>query len=195
MTHYPSFNVINEKDAWDDHTQLIVDSRFSASLNYSFLSQQEGAMLSDICSLLMNDDSSEVIQFVVGHIDQTLHSSPGESQRKAGVPAGKELVHHGLQSLEKSALHDHGTFFLSLDKQEQKQLLHRISEATAEPAADWSHVPQQPFFQKLLSLTIEAYSSHPKVWSEIGYAGPAYPRGYVRTQLGQLDPWEAKAKQ
>lgn len=35
---------------------------------------------------------------------------------------------------------------------------------------------------------------HPRVWSEIGYAGPAYPRGYVRTQLGQLDPWEAKAE-
>ncbi|KQX56587.1 hypothetical protein ASD40_04085 [Paenibacillus sp. Root444D2] len=33
------------------------------------------------------------------------------------------------------------------------------------------------------------------VWSEIGYAGPAYPRGYVRTQLGQLDPWEAQPKQ
>ncbi|WP_369127188.1 hypothetical protein [Paenibacillus antri] len=44
-------------------------------------------------------------------------------------------------------------------------------------------------------MTLEAYYSHPAVWSEIGYGGPAYPRGYVRTQLGQLDPWEAHTKQ
>ncbi len=41
-------------------------------------------------------------------------------------------------------------------------------------------------------MTAEAYYSHLVAWSEIGYGGPAYPRGYVRTQMGQLDPWEAQ---
>lgn len=194
-TLYPAFHVLDEKDAWDDHTQSIVNARLAVLPQYSFLSAQEAVMLYDICSLLVNDSSSEVLQFVICHIDQTLHSSPGESQRNVGVPAGKDLIRLGLHALEKSAMHYESTFFLALDPAIQKQLLQRISEAKAEPATDWSNVPQQAFFQKLMNLTIESYCSHPKVWSEIGYAGPAYPRGYVRTQLGQLDPWEAYANE
>jgi len=32
------------------------------------------------------------------------------------------------------------------------------------------------------------------VWSEMGYGGPAYPRGYYRIEAGVTDPWEAKAE-
>lgn len=194
-TYYPSFNVINEIDAWDDHTQSIVNARLSDSSKNQFLSDHEADSLLVISGILMHDTSLEVIRSVVNHIDQTLHSSPGESQRQRGVPAGKDLIRQGLQSLERSAQRNYSSSFLKLGHSQQKQLLQRLSEATVEPSSDWSGVPQQAFFQKLMSLTIESYCSHPKVWSEIGYAGPAYPRGYVRTQLGQLDPWEAKIEQ
>jgi len=49
------------------------------------------------------------------------------------------------------------------------------------------------FFKQLLHDTVSAYYSHPLVWSDIGYGGPAYPRGYVRVEKGLTDPWEAKA--
>ena len=35
------------------------------------------------------------------------------------------------------------------------------------------------------------YYSHPKAWNEIGFGGPASPRGYVRLDGDRPDPWEA----
>ena len=53
-------------------------------------------------------------------------------------------------------------------------------------------IPVKDFMQKILSEAMSAYYSHPTIWSDIGYAGPAYPRGYVRSEIGLTDPWEAK---
>jgi hypothetical protein len=36
------------------------------------------------------------------------------------------------------------------------------------------------------------YYSHPAAWSEVGFGGPASPRGYVRIGFNTRDPWEAK---
>ena len=38
---------------------------------------------------------------------------------------------------------------------------------------------------------VRAYYAHPTAWSEIGWGGPASPRGYVRMGFDERDPWEA----
>jgi hypothetical protein len=49
------------------------------------------------------------------------------------------------------------------------------------------------FFRHLLVKTAAGiYYAHPAAWSEIGFGGPASPRGYVRLGFDQRDPWEAK---
>jgi hypothetical protein len=35
-----------------------------------------------------------------------------------------------------------------------------------------------------------AFYSHPWAWNEIGFGGPAYPRGYKYLALGAREPWE-----
>jgi hypothetical protein len=42
----------------------------------------------------------------------------------------------------------------------------------------------------LLGDCVSAYYSHPWSWDEIGYGGPAYPRGYMRLENGLPEPWE-----
>jgi len=32
--------------------------------------------------------------------------------------------------------------------------------------------------------------AHPAAWAEIGFAGPAYPRGYKNIGVGKLEPFE-----
>ncbi|WP_199622618.1 gluconate 2-dehydrogenase subunit 3 family protein [Paenibacillus alkalitolerans] len=193
-TRYPSFNVLDEKDAWDDHTQQIVTSRNHATVKYQFLHEREAEILRCICSLLVDDSSPDALEFVISHIDQTLNSSPGEGQRKVGVPTAPQLIRQGLKAMEQFSQHMYSTSFTEIETEKQKQMIQSISEGKADPAAVWNGVPQKELFEKLMRLTVESYCSHPGVWSEMGYAGPAYPRGYVRTQLGQLDPWEAKAE-
>ena len=39
---------------------------------------------------------------------------------------------------------------------------------------------------------LAAFYSHPWSWNEIGFGGPAYPRGYTRLATGMREAWEAQ---
>jgi hypothetical protein len=59
-------------------------------------------------------------------------------------------------------------------------------------APEWAGMPSQIFFKhRLLRDVVLAYYSHPTAWSEVGWGGPASPRGYVRLDFNDRDPWEA----
>lgn len=192
QSHYPSFHVLDEQEAWDDHSQRIVLSRLEPARSLRFFTAAEAGLVRRICSLLVHDETPDVLDYIVAHLDDTLHQSPGEGQRKAGIPPGPALIRAGLNAVAQGAQQVYGSAFEQLATEDQKHYLQQISAAKAEPPTVWGATPQREWFDKLLTLTVESYCSHPSVWSEIGYAGPAYPRGYVRTQLGQLDPWEAQ---
>ncbi|MDD2861718.1 MAG: gluconate 2-dehydrogenase subunit 3 family protein, partial [Acidiphilium sp.] len=56
----------------------------------------------------------------------------------------------------------------------------------------WDDMKSEEFFDRRVLADIPAcYYSHPTAWSEIGFGGPASPRGYVRMELNRRDPWEA----
>lgn len=228
QSRYPAYDVMDEASAWDDHTQSIVSARLVREHGWRFVTAVEAETLRAVCSALVDDRRSDIIDFVVGHIDDKLHADKGEGQRKAGVPLARELLRGGLKALDDVALARCQLPYMALEDAVQLQLLEELADSRLTPAEAWDDsdvsnirsegdaprigdsadngnedvggfgsqartpVPQHEFFQKLLTLTVEAYYSHPKVWSGLGYGGPAYPRGYVRTQLGQLDPWEAK---
>jgi hypothetical protein len=60
-------------------------------------------------------------------------------------------------------------------------------------APEWADLPPARFFKDvLLKAAAGFYYAHPDAWSEIGFGGPASPRGYVRLGFDQRDPWEAK---
>ena len=44
----------------------------------------------------------------------------------------------------------------------------------------------------LLKTVAALYYAHPTAWSEIGFGGPASPRGYVRLGFNETDPWEGE---
>lgn len=191
QTYYPSYNVLENQAHWDEHTRAIVEKRLVRERDYLFISIIEAENLRAWCSLLMDDSRGEIIQYVLCHIDESLSQNKGEGQRKAGTPHARELIRKGIKAIEHAALMQNSQPFFQLKEAEQKQMMTRISEGNLPHTKLWEGIPQKEFFQKLLTLSVEAYYSHPKIWSEIGYGGPAYPRGYVRAHLGQLDPWEA----
>ena len=47
------------------------------------------------------------------------------------------------------------------------------------------------FEHRLIPDITHAYYAHPIAWNEIGFGGPASPRGYVRMDFDRRDPWEA----
>ncbi|PYI51279.1 gluconate 2-dehydrogenase subunit 3 family protein [Paenibacillus flagellatus] len=190
-TRYPNYDVLTEQKEWDDHTRAIVLSRTEGVHSYRSLSLVEAEMLRAICAVLAGDDRANIIQFVLVHIDRTLSSPSAESERKASEPEAAELVHLGLKRLDHWCVSRHKRPFIDLTATDQHSIVLEMGEEKLALPPDYAF-PQKALFNKLLSWTVESYYSHPTVWSEIGYGGPAYPRGYVRANIGQLDPWEAR---
>lgn len=191
-TKYPSYDVLNEKEHWDEHTREIVLKRLGPFAKNKFLHEHEAEMIRDIAKHIIYDERKEILDYVVHHLDNTLSSPSGEDQRKVGTPPRDVLVHRGLKAIDKLAEKKYGAKFIEIDVKEQLTILEELDQGKAMQLSDWSKIPQKELFKKLATEIVSAYYSHPVVWSEIGYGGPAYPRGYIRVEKGLTDPWEAK---
>lgn len=182
-SHYPAYDVWEEHPHWDEHTRQIVGKRRSPQVAHQFFSHAEANLVNALASVLVDDHRMEVLTYVTQHMDEAVASPIGESQRKVGVPEKKELYRLGLQWVNEQSHGTYGTDFIALKKEQQIAVLSALENGEGT----------KHFFKKLLHDVVNAYYSHPLVWSEIGYGGPAYPRGYVRVEKGLVDPWEAKA--
>lgn len=191
-TRYPDYDVLREKDEWDPHTREIVQKRLGPFPEPEFLRGDEVEMVKAIAGHLVYDNREEIIAFVVHNLDQKLSSNIGESQRKPEAPREKDLIRWGLRYIENLAQTEYQSKFLELDEKKQFQIIASLQTGKAPQLPEWNRVPQKELFKKLVTTVVSAYYSHPTVWSEIGYGGPAYPRGYVRVEHGLTDPWEAK---
>ena len=64
--------------------------------------------------------------------------------------------------------------------------------AAKSPVIAGPELDAKSFFERRILVDVPAlYYSHPKAWNEIGFGGPASPRGYVRLDGDRPDPWEA----
>ncbi|QMV44796.1 gluconate 2-dehydrogenase subunit 3 family protein [Cohnella cholangitidis] len=194
-TRYPNFDVMREKEHWDQHTREIVTKRINTETfdTYRYFSSHESDTLLRLCAILLDDNRSPVISYVVQHFDSILQSGIGESQRKVGVPKQSDLIRSGLAWLDQACEERYGRKFVSLEEPVQEQAIQQVMNGDYTRKSNADPIPVKDWMDKMLSEAVAAYYSHPDIWSEIGYAGPAYPRGYVRSELGLTDPWEARS--
>lgn len=192
--HYGRFDVLDQKEYWDPQTREIVEKRISENeiSNQLIFDGEESQLLFDVCAILLDESRPHVLQFIVYHFHNKFTSNIGEAQRKKGVPKQSVLIRSGLQALLAYCIQQYNKTFAELTEDEKKSVMKKLAEETILLEIGKISLPTKEFFKQLLSEAVAAYYSHPDLWSEIGYAGPAYPRGYVRSELGLTDPWEAK---
>lgn len=194
QVHYSNFNVMNEEEHWDPHTKKIVSKRLDTQTFYplQYLTEQQSKTLTELCAILLGDNRQPIIAFVIHHFDSTLKASIGESQRKIGVPKQATLICDGIDLLDRECIQQYGNPFDGLEEDMKNKVVSDLMGERISLNSEQINIPVKDFVQKISSEATSAYYSHPTIWSEIGYAGPAYPRGYVRSELGLTDPWEAK---
>ena len=58
------------------------------------------------------------------------------------------------------------------------------SRRFAEGELDWDGLDVKLAWKVVTRLAVSAFYSHPWAFNEIGFRGPAYPRGYMRRNMG-----------
>jgi hypothetical protein len=192
---YPGYDVLNKRNSvsWNDQTRAVIDRRLAIDPNkHEFLSDEEWPTLCAICARIVPQPSDRAHPApVAAMVDEKLHANSGDGYRDARLPPMREAWRRALAAIDAEAKSRYGRHFHQLGELLQDDLLKAVQEGDVTETI-WRDLPAMLFFQKrLLHDIVSSYYAHPGAWSEIGFGGPASPRGYVRMNFDRRDPWEA----
>jgi hypothetical protein len=193
-TPYLTYDVLDKWDSpsWNDQTRAAVAKRLEHVPQRQFLTAEQWLLLEAIVARLIPQPEREQPIPIVPWIDDMLHHNRGPGFRYADMPTMREAWRKGLDAIASEAGNRHGKTFEELTPEQQDELLRDVQNNRVE-SRYWGDVPAGGFFlHHLLKESVAVYYSHPDAWSEIGYGGPASPRGYARLGLDELDPWEGE---
>jgi hypothetical protein len=195
--YYPGFSTIRQQQFWDAATRDLVLSRVRDVPPIRFFSDQELPLVTAIVNrLIPQDDREEAFRVpIVPQMDKKLYEDRLPGYRYEDMPPQREAMRLGLQGIEAIAAHLFGRAFPDLQPDQQDEVLLTLHDG--EPPAGkpiWKQVSAVHFWVQILNDAIEAYYAHPYAWDEIGFGGPAYPRGYFRLNFGEPEPWEVEER-
>jgi gluconate 2-dehydrogenase subunit 3-like protein len=192
---YPGYNVLNKRNSpsWNDQTRAVIDARVALDPElHRFCNETEWRALCAVCAQIIPQPADRLLKApIAAMIDQKLFVGKSDGYRDVRLPRLSEAWRRGLAAIDAEAALESGQPFCELPQEQQRSLLTAIQHGKVSSSA-WQDLPPALFFAKrLLHDIASAYYAHPASWNEIGFGGPASPRGYVRMNFDRRDPWEA----
>ena len=191
---YPGYDVLAWRDtpSWDAKTREVIEQRLATPDVPRFFSTEEWAIADALCRRILPQTNERDAVSLVAMLDAKLLADHGDGFREVNMPYMRDAWRRGLAAIdgEAEARHD-GRGFAVLTDSERDALLRSMQNGDVS-GARWSGLDARAFFRRRILVDVPAlYYAHPKAWNEIGFGGPASPRGYVRLDGDRPDPWEA----
>lgn len=189
---YPGYDVLAKRGtlSWNEPTRQVIDARLATPDAPTFLNASEWQVLNAVCDRIVPQPGHRPPVPVAALVQKKLADDERDGYRQASLPPLREAWRRGLAALDAASRARHGSRFHTLDSAVQDDLL-KAMEHGELVGAEWNGMPAATFFkERLVHDILAAYYSHPTSWNEIGFGGPASPRGYVRMYFNRRDPWE-----
>jgi hypothetical protein len=192
-TRYPGYDVLDKRatPSWDDPTRAVIAERLASPQEPRFFNAVEWLAVNALCACIVPQASAHPVVPLAALLDARLHGNSGDGYRDARLPPARDAWRTGLAALDAESRELYELPFASTERLAQSALLAQMQRGELTGAA-WRGMPAKLFFaERVLHDVCGLYYSHPHAWSEIGFGGPANPRGYVRMVFDRRDPWEA----
>ena len=82
-----------------------------------------------------------------------------------------------------------GTAFAAAPEEQQLELIQAVQDRGSK---DWHGLNAAHVWSLWTRYACTALYAHPLAWNEIGFSGPAYPRGYKNAGVNKLEPFEVR---
>jgi hypothetical protein len=190
---YPDYDVLAEVDHWDDVTRKLVVGRVENVPSYRFFDEREVPTLEAFCDCLTAQDGEPRIP-VLAYVDEKLFENDGDGYQYFDMPTDQDTWRTVARGLDEEAEKLGRDSFAVLVEHEQHEVVHRFDQGELYGGA-WATFNVSRAWSIVVRYVCEAFYAHPWAWNEIGFGGPAYPRGYAAfgsPQLGEEEHWEAK---
>jgi hypothetical protein len=181
---FPGFDVLDSVDVWDDVTAGAVLERLSHPTGLSFFTPAEVAVASPLLDLLLAQDGEPRVP-VLELVDRRLAVGETDGWHYDDLPEDGQAWRETLAALDDAAGPRSSGGFAELSAAGQVALVDEVRRADSWRGFTASHV-----WSLWTRYACTAFYSHPWAWNEIGFPGPAYPRGYLNPGLDARERWE-----
>ena len=185
-TRFPGFDVLDQVRHWDELTAGVVLARASASLHFRFFTLGEQAVAIALCDRLLAIDESDRIP-VAAMIDARLAEEETDGWRYGDMPEDGQAWRESLARLQDDARVRYDRDFAECTHDEQDTLIQAVQDLAS---GSWHGLNASHVWSLWTRYACTAFYSHPSAWSEIGFPGPAYPRGYKNIGVDRFEPFE-----
>ncbi len=192
QVRFPGYSTLAKRDtpSWNEATRIVVNKRINSPPPRRFFTEDEWPLLKVICDRIIPQDTGDRAP-IENFIDQKMAENLGDGYQKAGEPGMQQMWRRGLLAIDQEAQLRFGESFLNLPGGRQDDVLHLVQQGNVRAPA-WQEVSPKSFFKgRVLHDIVTFYYAQPRGWDEIGFGGPASPRGYVRMGFDRYDPWDA----
>jgi hypothetical protein len=190
---FPGYDVLSKRKgvSWNDKTRSVIAERLALKPQPKFFTAEEFTTVIALADRIVPQNRTRPAIPVAILVDHKLHIARSDGYRRPGIPREREAWRRGLKALDAEAQSAHRAPFFALFAPDQDALLARMQKGELKDPA-WGDMAPKTFFKMRLARDLVlAYYAHPVAWSQIGWGGPASPRGYVRMDYDERDPWEA----
>jgi len=188
---FPGYSTLDKRKSpsWNEATRFVVEKRLYSPPQRRFFTQEEWPILVAVCDRIIPQSGDRVP--IENFVDEKMLENQGDGYQNAGEPSMQEMWRRGLRALNQEAQLRFGQALTDLPGGRQDDVLHMVQRGDVR-APEWAEVSAEGFFKgRILHDVITYYYAHPKGWDEMGFGGPASPRGYVRMGFDRHDPWDA----
>jgi hypothetical protein len=183
---YPDWDVLEQADHWDPVTREVVLARVEEPPPFRFFEDaDERRTLKAFCDVVTAQDGEPRIP-VLGMIDAKFSAGELDGFQYAGMPDDRDLWRIVARGLDEVA-----SGFAAATPETQREIVKRFSQGELEGGA-WESLDVPTAWKVVTRAILAAFYSHPWAWNEIGFGGPAYPRGYAALGVGKTESWEPR---
>jgi len=185
---FPGLDVLGQARHWDPVTAALVTGRLSQPSEVAFFTAAEASCAGDLLSLLTGQEDDEEIS-VLHMVDARLSAGETDGWRYSDMPEDGQAWRDTLAYLDEDAAGRCGTTFADAPEEDQLKLIQAVQDLGSEK---WHELNAAHVWSLWTRYACTALYAHPLAWNEIGFSGPAYPRGYKNAGVDKLEPFEVR---
>lgn len=185
---FAGFGVMGQERHWDEVTARTIRARLAVPAARFFTEAEQPAAQALLGQLLDQPHDDLGVQ-VMQMIDARLADGQTDGWRYEDMPQDSQAWRDTLAYLDRDAKERFGAAFASCHPDEQAQVIQAVQNLGSSA---WHGLPAAQVWSLWTRYACTALYSHPAAWDEIGFSGPAYPRGYKNLGVDAREPFEVK---
>jgi hypothetical protein len=185
---FPDFDALSQSRHRDPVTTGVLLSRIGMASDIRFFTPAEQAIATALCDQLLHQHDGARLP-IVNEIDARLAEAQTDGWRYDDMPEDAQAWRDSLGGLDADARDRFGCDFVTCSTQQQAKVIQGVQDAGTH---EWHGMTAKHVWSLWTRYACTAFYAHPAAWNEIGFPGPAYPRGYKNPGVDAREPFEVR---